>query len=356
VGEAFQFMMREVQEFPLSPVGRTHWWTEDAEEIRRCFGMANAPVHWSEIEPGVRLGVVDDGGGIRFAAIAFVKSEGWDRLKAEAWLDRYHPGCDHERTVFLETPHRFGPALAAVIRSLLYVTDQPRPSGDIRDGVRQFEFIAVPAMAKKAWPSDGAGLELDLSLPRMADRLPVGLRQGLPQRGFVNYIEAQALVRRLETFSQKDVNGQACRVVATALYESQVELLRRLVAQSEILRNSRLDVQIELPSRLHQRECDVVFLSLTRSHDQHAVAFGEATGDLPLALTRARARLFVFADPGALSKSVQSDGIVQHGRNGSAATLEFACLSRLLAFLKAPQAMPAIAGSPANGKGQLSST
>lgn len=349
-GDAFQFMMREVQEFPVSPLGRTRWWTEDAGQIQRCFGVAGLPVDWSVIEPGVRLGTVDDGTLIRVSAIAFAKAEGWNRTKAEAWLDRYQPGYDAERTAFLEMPHRFPPALATIIQSLLSVADRPSRAGHFQDGMRQFEFIAVPALAKKVWPSEGAGLELDLSAPRTADRLPVGLRQGLPPRGFVNYIEAQALVRRLETFSQKEVNGQPYRVVATALYESQVELLRRLVAQSEILRNSRLDVQIDLPRRLHQRECDVVFLSLTRSPDQRAAAFGENENELPLALTRARTRLLLFADPGALSRRVQSNGPAEH-HNGVDASLELSCLTRLLAFLQARQAAPNPTAAQGNGKG-----
>ena len=83
-----------------------------------------------------------------------------------------------------------------------------------------------------------------------------------------------------------------------AVYEGQVELLRRLVEQSEILRARTYPLEVALPSRWHQRECDVVFLSLTRSHAHRSVAFGEDVKELPLALTRARSRLFLFGDPG----------------------------------------------------------
>ena len=48
----------------------------------------------------------------------------------------------------------------------------------------------APPFSKREWPREGAGLELDLSASRHADRLPVGLRPGLPARGFVNYLEA----------------------------------------------------------------------------------------------------------------------------------------------------------------------
>jgi hypothetical protein len=199
--------------------------------------------------------------------------------------------------------------------------------------IRPLEFIPVPALPKKEWPRIGAGLELDLSTPRIADRLPAGLRQGLPPRGFVNYVEAQALIRRLETFSQRDVNGQPVSVVATAIYESQVELLRRLATQSEILRNPRFSLEIALPSRLRQREFDVVFLSLTRSNDQRPTAFGKDLDELPLALTRARTRLFVFGDPGTLSSRAQSIGIVETW-NAEESARELARITHLLSHLQ----------------------
>jgi hypothetical protein len=190
----------------------------------------------------------------------------------------------------------------------------------------------VPALAKHEWPRDGAGLELDLSAVRHADRLPVGLRQGLPTRGFVNYLEAQALIRALETLQQ---NGACagCTVALLALYEGQVELLRRLVEQSEILRGRQFPLEIALPSRLHQRECDFVLLSLTRSHGHRSVAFGEDARELPLALTRPRRRLLVFGDPGTLCKRTTWHGPLEH-LDAHSAQQELVRLSCFLACLR----------------------
>ena len=120
-------------------------------------------------------------------------------------------------------------------------------------------------------------------------------------RGFVNYLEAQALIRRLEAWARKEAT-KSCAVAVLALYEGQVELLRRLVEQSEILRAGGFPLEVSAPSRMHQRECDVVFLSSTRSHAHRCVAFGEDAKELPLALTR-RTRLLVFGDPGAMSSA-----------------------------------------------------
>jgi hypothetical protein len=245
--------------------------------------------------------------------------------------------------VFLQTPYRFLLPLAQVVQTVVRATDWLtafRPSDSesatqVRGntpGEQKFEFIAVPPFSKQEWPREGAGLELDLSASRHGDRLPVGLRQSLPARGFVNYLEAQALIRRLETWLRKE-SADSCRVAVLALYQSQVDLLRRLIEQSEALRACNFPLEVALPSRLHQRECEVVFLSLTRSHAHRCVAFGEDVNELPLALTRARGRLFLFGDPGSLCKRTNWHGPLDHF-DAQSAHQELLRLSRLLTYLK----------------------
>lgn len=329
--DAFAFMMREVQEFPLEPLGRTGWWTENAECVRRHFGLKTEPIEaWFEIEVGVRLGQA--GSATTIAAIEFTKSAGWDLAQAAEWLQRQRGVPDHERTVFLQKPYRYASSLASFVQAVVRVGDWMANGAVNANGKASFEFVAAPARDKSDWPREGAGLELDLTAPRHADRLPVGLRPSLPPRGFVNYLEAQALIRRLEAWSQQDAN-LASEVALLALYEGQVELLRRLVEQSEILRSRRFPLEVALPSRLHQRECDVVFLSLTRSHAHRCVAFGEDARELPLALTRARQRLFVFGDPGALSKRASWHGPLEQ-LDAQSAQQEWLRCSRLLRYLQ----------------------
>jgi hypothetical protein len=325
--EAFRFMMREVQEFPLEPLGRTGWWSEDAERICLHLGPNTQPIDvWLEIEPGVRLGAVGD--ATRTACLDFDKAVGWDRAKAEAWLHQHRPVHDHERTIYLQTPYRFERPLAQIVQSVVRVRDW-LPAGGPHEtiGAKAFEFVAVPPFTKQEWPREGAGLELDLTAARHADRLPVGLRQSLPAHGFVNYLEAQALIRRLETWQRTEANASR-RVAVLALYEGQVQLLRRLVEQSEVLRARDFVLEVALPSRLHQRECDVVFLSLTRSHAHRCVAFGEDVKELPLALTRPRSRLLVFGDPGSLFKRTTWHGPLDHldALSGQQELLRLSCL------------------------------
>jgi hypothetical protein len=333
--EAFTFMVREVQEFPLEPLGATAWWNDDARRHVRHLGPNPGRVHeWLEIEPGVRLGTCgsENGEARKFASIEFDRSAGWDRAKAAAWLYRFRPVHDCERTAFLQTPYRFHAALSAVIPVVLrnddwVYSDPCQP----REGT--FEFTAVPQTSRPDWPREGAGLEMDLAAAgRQTDRLPVGLRHGLPARGFVNYTEAQALIRRLETWAREHA-ASTTRVAVLALYAGQVELLRHLVEQSEVLRARNFSLELALPSRMHQRECDAVFLSLTRSHTHRATAFGDDGKELPLALTRPRSYLFVFGDPGALGKRASWQGPLEQ-LEAVTAQQEHVRISRLLAYLQ----------------------
>jgi hypothetical protein len=271
----------------------------------------------------------------RVACIAFDPVAGWDRVKAEAWLQEHRAVHDAERTVFLQKPYRFTPHLAKFVQTVIRTNDWRASVSANGVAVKPWEFIAVPAVPTQGWPREGAGFELDLSGSRHADRLPVGLRQGLPANGFVNYLEAQALIRRLETWSEKEAQGQSCKVAVLALYQGQVDLLRRLVEQSAILRACSFPLEVTLPCQMKQRECDIVFLSMTRSHGHRATAFGEAADELPIALTRASKRLFVFGDPGTLNRRTNWTGPLDQLDN-NAASQELLRLKRLVACLQLP--------------------
>src|SRR5262249_32978243 len=141
--------------------------------------------------------------------IEFARSAGWDRDKADAWLLRYRSVEDHERTVVLQTPYRFSAQVLDIGQPTIRPTDWLPRSPTAAGEKGAFDFVAVPALDRHEYPRDGAGLELDLSAVRQADRLPVGLRQGLPTRGFVNYLEAQALIRRLESWQKQEPSAGA---------------------------------------------------------------------------------------------------------------------------------------------------
>src|SRR5207253_1759926 len=126
------------------------------------------------------------------------------------------------RTALLAVAHRMRPALARFLSDLFF-EGAYRWAGPDEDGGPPVEFVAVPALAGGAeprrhsesgshWrnggtataaprlraPRGGAGLEVDLAEAVRLEQLPAEVRGALPRKGMVNYLEAQAVVRRLE--------------------------------------------------------------------------------------------------------------------------------------------------------------
>jgi superfamily I DNA and/or RNA helicase len=180
-------------------------------------------------------------------------------------------------------------------------------------------------------------LELDLSDSRHRDRLPPELRANLPGEGFVNLLEAQAVVRHLEALvadpSVRGVGGETVPTLGVmALYPAQALLIRRLLQSSATLAASNLDVKVDVPAAFREQECWIGLVSLTRSHTHRAVSFGEGPPALVLALTRARARLVLFGDPGTLARRSQWDSPLDH-LDEAASARERHIVSQLVDYL-----------------------
>ncbi|MBI2807449.1 MAG: hypothetical protein HYX68_20900 [Planctomycetes bacterium] len=346
-GDAVAFMVREVQEFPVQTQGLTVWWSDDGRYQVCHLGPRTGRIHsWIEIEPGVRLGVTATECAVSGVAqcIEFDHAGSWDRAAAHAWLRRHLALVDTERKVFLQTPFRFDGALAKIVQGVIQPGDWVASPAPATAG--SFLFIAVPASTGNGQAH--AAYELDLSASRSSEALPAGLRHGLPGRGYVNYAEAQALIGKLEGWAREHPSTKD-RVAVVALYAGQVELLRRLVTQSELLRSCTFPLEIALPSALHQREFEFVLLSMTRSNPQRTVAFGENVREFPLGLTLACSRLYVFGDARTLSQRVSSKGPVENLKSPDL-EIETRHLSRFAACLQDASIVLPVGQARTNGK------
>ncbi len=286
----------------------------------------------------------------------FDRSVGWDLTKAAHWVEKHLHLHPLGRTVQLNRPHRMCRELARVLASIL-----SEDEGADADAATAFEFITVPSLpvdeprrssdgesqlrnggvataVKPRIARGGAGLEIDLSDPRRPDAMPSELRALLPRQGLANYLEALAVVRRLESlvadpaFHAEAIEWQRARAIdceqrsssqisahshhpaiaVMALYPAQVELLRLLIKRSPLLAATDLTIEIGLPTAFRQRECLAALISLTRSHSHRAVTFGEGPKQLTLGLTRASKRLILCGDPGTLARRAQWNGPVDH--------------------------------------------
>ncbi|MBI3407553.1 MAG: hypothetical protein HY040_04260 [Planctomycetes bacterium] len=343
------FLYRELQEAAVEGVGRTSWlrphrdgWTL---HLRPHPSQEAVPV---ELEAGLLEWIEPSTG--HTCRLEF--GSDWTRARVDRWLLENLRGRDLGRTIFLQTCYRHHASLAAMLGGILYA-DKAVAARGADSGVGAdpggVEFCAVPPLrkdhARKAeplprdaaaangaagFPREGAGLEHELGSNRSAERLPSELRACLPRKGFANYLEAQALIRALEELAvQPERANQPVAVVA--LSDAQVELLRTLASRSPSL--GRLTLQFGPARQFHHQEFHTVFVSLTRSHSHRAVPLGETVSDLPLALSRARRRLVLFGDPGALYKRSQWLGPLEH-HDANAAALEARRCAALVSHLQ----------------------
>lgn len=366
VDRAKDFIYRELQEVTVMGLGRGGWLRED--EARFHFHLSPLPIPEAlglDLERGLREWVAPATG--HTCRIDFDGAAGWTRPQVDQWLQRHLHLRDLGRTALLQVPYRMTAPLARTVGNILFAGEYLPPSVGLTLRVRSetqngpgelhaereahVEFIAVPPSRKEdarkaddrrktpthlngaaGLPREGAGLEQDLAAVRIADRLPADLRADLPRRGFVNFLEAQALIRRLEALAQQP-DSMSGPIAVLALYDAQVELLRRLCARSEVLARQAVLLEIGLPTAFRQREFDTVLVSLTRSHGHRAVPFGERETDLALALTRGRRRLILCGDPGALVKRASWQGPLEH-LDAAAADLEARRIAALVRFLQ----------------------
>jgi hypothetical protein len=388
IEEAKSYIYTELQELPVQAFGRSLSWVEHAERlVLRIGNCPEADARSVPLEHGV-CELVASGpchGAEAVAApplwhtcrLEFDRAAGWARERAEDWVHHHLRLRDLGRTARLDTPHRMTPPLAAVIAELLW-DGAVSPSGAPHLGANgtgpSVEFVAVPPLERDrgrqgrarpehgdaprpALPRAGAGLELDLAgAVRHGDRLPTEFRSLLPRDGLVNYLEAQAVVRKvLELRADPALReaaartpGRASVLAVMALYPAQVTLLREMLRRAGAPAGS-LPVEVDLPSAFRQRECLAAVVSLTRSHSHRAVPLGETPQLLPLALTRARARLVLVGDPGTLARRGQWQGALDHLDERTAAR-EGRLVSRLLKYLTGHGAhASAFRASPGDG-------
>lgn len=356
IAQAKAYLFREMQELPVSAGASDLRWSGAADKLLLHLGPAAAETTRVCLEPGVHEiicahAVGSNGDQAKHWTTARIEFDGWSHARAQEWLARHLGLRDLGRTVRLDVPHRMHPELAAFVSELLFAGAYRMGEAPANGAVAHIEFISVAAPQAKpeargrgqngkhanhrqtngaALPKVGAGLELDLSDRRHRERLPTELRPGLPDHGFVNYGEAQAVVRHLEQLASEAGKSS---VAVMALYPAQAALIRNLMKQSPTLSASAFMPAVDVPGAFRQREFATVLLSLTRSHLHRAVSFGDGPAQLGLALTRARSKLVLFGDPGTLARRCQWSGAVDHLDEATAGR-ERDILAQLLRYLE----------------------
>jgi hypothetical protein len=352
IQQAKTYIFRELQELPVQALGPTVYWVErpDAVILELC-GCQGANAAAVPLEDGVTEVVIASAcshaartahsPAWHTSRLEFDRRLAWDRERAEAWVNRHLRLRDLGRTACLNTIHRMTAPLTAVLSEVLWRGAGEPASAAMRAAApaHAMEFVAVPPLDPRA-PRDraraGAGLEVDLAGPRRSDRLPSDLRALLPTEGVVNYLEAQAVVRRLSRLVRDPALRASCpqpAIAVIALYPAQVALLRELMRRSNLPREAAAAIEVGLPDAFRQRECQAALVSLTRSHSHRAVPFGAHPDQVCTALTRARSRLIIFGDHGTLARRAQWQGALDH-LDDQAGTREGRVIAALVRYVQ----------------------
>jgi hypothetical protein len=120
VVQAKEYIFRELQELAIQIAGHTFFWLEETERLVVRLSDGNVPETAPvQLEKGVRELVsagqaAANGPPARSAGqtccLEFDRSAGWDRTRAEEWLQRYLGLKDWGRTIRLHLPRRAEPA------------------------------------------------------------------------------------------------------------------------------------------------------------------------------------------------------------------------------------------------------
>src|SRR5206468_854050 len=142
----------------------------------------------------------------------------------------------------------------------------------------------------------GAGIEIDLADPVQRGRLAPELARILPARGCVNPVEARAIAELIMHLPMDH------RIAIASPYAAQTELLRHFCPRE----------WVGSADEMAHAECDLLVVSLTRSHVARAVTYGDDPRIMLRLLARARCRILIVGDPGTLMRRAQWEGAVDH--------------------------------------------
>ena len=297
VGEAKEYLFRELGEIPCTSRFRTGRWESNADGLVFRLGSATTailPPRCIALSEGISLRL-HERHDLSEIVVAFSGACGWTQAKAEAWVRSHLPARDAGRACRFEQTHRHAPELAAWLDDAVFgesfEADGPLSSNGA------VEFVPVPRRTPAhGRHRGGAGIEIDLADATQRAQLSPELAAILPRHGYVNPAEARAIAELLPRLPRSH------RVAVAAPYRAQTELLRHFCRGAFV-------APVE---HLAHAECDLLVISLTRSHVARAVTYGDDPLDMLCLLARARCRILFVGDPGTLARRAQWEGAIDH--------------------------------------------
>jgi len=289
----------ELDEIALQPASVVRVWDTDADGgIHVRLYTPTLPTPAGELlrfrtphlsfppDSAVELGggIVEYIAGLDTIGLTFAGPE-WTLKKAEEWVQARTLRAYSARTCELRDSLRtLSESLCSQLRTIFGIN--LHSSSYSSEETDTFRFVEVPPLSERDRrdPHEvrgGAGLEVE-------------------SVGFTNRPEAEAMLAEARAFARTSSDKE---LVLTALYPSQVQLLRELAAEAPLPEN----VKILAPGEISSHGANVLMIGLARSHASRAVPFGETPELILRLVTLARERLIVFGDPATLIRRSQWD-------------------------------------------------
>ena len=106
-------------------------------------------------------------------------------------------------------------------------------------------------------------------------------------------------------------------------YKSQVQLLRKLIRQSNFLKPVQKQISVNTVDGFQGQERDVIMISMVRGNDDGRIGFLNDLRRMNVAITRARMKLIVLGDTETLSHTFFYKKLIEHfAENGKMIQLE----------------------------------
>jgi ATP-dependent RNA/DNA helicase IGHMBP2 len=147
------------------------------------------------------------------------------------------------------------------------------------------------------------------------DTAGCGFEEKQEGSGLSNEEEALFVVKHLRGYVTPVPADDTFSVAVIAPYRHQVELLKTLVSEDEILRSSKAVITVNTIDSFQGQERDIVYISLTRSNTDSMIGFLSEVRRMNVAMTRAKKKLVMIGDSGTLSQHKFYDDLVQYAQS-----------------------------------------
>lgn len=134
--------------------------------------------------------------------------------------------------------------------------------------------------------------------------------------------EAAFLIRQvLQLYSQLQLHYTSADFPSIGIispYRQQVHLLKELLGHADELQPYQDKISVNTIDSFQGQECDVIYISLTRSNAEGLIGFLQDTRRMNVAMTRARMKLVVIGDSATLSRSAFYTGFIDYAEKQGA--------------------------------------